>query len=82
MAHTGCFDHSPNSPLGSLLGDRCPPPFRALIERCCAFKPEDRPEITAVVADLEAMDVEDDEEDAKGDHGDANEDKAKDDGKS
>lgn len=40
-----------------LLGDRCPPPFRSLIERCCAFLPEKRLKIAEVVAALEAMDV-------------------------
>lgn len=36
---------------------RCPPAFRELIERCCAFKPEARPTIDEVVSALEAIDV-------------------------
>lgn len=41
------------------VGDRCPPPFRALIERCCAFKPHNRPKIAEVISVLEAMDTAD-----------------------
>lgn len=36
---------------------RCPPAIHVVIDKCCAFRPVDRPTAAQVVAELEAIDV-------------------------